>query len=111
MTLLLITHEPRLAARCDRICAWMTGAYSRGRRGAPRAAQRARERPGARLRLARRELRGGLKGCVVFLACLVLGVAAIAGVGVINAGVLEGLERDARRCSAATSRSRSATCR
>jgi putative ABC transport system permease protein len=46
-------------------------------------------------RLARRELRGGLRGFAVFLACLTLGVAAIAAVGVINAGVLEGLKRDA----------------
>lgn len=46
-------------------------------------------------RLARRELRGGLRGFAVFLACLTLGVAAIAAVGVINAGVLEGLQRDA----------------
>ena len=46
-------------------------------------------------RIARRELRGGLRGFAVFLACLTLGVAAIAAVGVINAGVLEGLKRDA----------------
>ena len=39
-------------------------------------------------RLARRELRGGFKGLGVFLACLALGVAAIAAVGVVNAGVL-----------------------
>ena len=45
-------------------------------------------------RLARRELRSGLAGFAVFLACLTLGVAAIAAVGVINAGVLEGLEKD-----------------
>lgn len=32
-------------------------------------------------RLARRELRGGLAGFRIFFACLVLGVAAIAGVG------------------------------
>ncbi|HXV73628.1 MAG TPA: ABC transporter permease, partial [Sphingomonadales bacterium] len=36
------------------------------------------------LRIALRELRGGLKGFRVFLACLVLGVAAIAGVGVVT---------------------------
>ena len=36
--------------------------------------------------LARRELRGGVRGFVVFLACLALGVGAIAAVGVINAG-------------------------
>ena len=32
-------------------------------------------------RLAMRELRGGLRGFRIFLACLVLGVAAIAAVG------------------------------
>jgi putative ABC transport system permease protein len=46
-------------------------------------------------RLARRELRGGLRGFWVFLACLTLGVAAIAAVGTINAGVIEGVRRDA----------------
>ena len=46
-------------------------------------------------RLARRELRGGLRGFVVFLACLTLGVAAIAAVGVLNAGVIDGVKRDA----------------
>ncbi|MGI9510934.1 MAG: ABC transporter permease, partial [Geminicoccaceae bacterium] len=45
-------------------------------------------------RLARRELRSGFTGSLVFLACLTLGVAAIAAVGVINAGVLDGLEED-----------------
>lgn len=45
-------------------------------------------------RLARRELRSGFAGSIVFLACLTLGVAAIAAVGVINAGVLQGLEED-----------------
>ena len=45
-------------------------------------------------RLARRELRNGFTGSMVFLACLTLGVAAIAAVGVINAGVMEGLEHD-----------------
>ena len=33
------------------------------------------------VRLMRRELRGGLRGFRVFLACLTLGVAVIAGVG------------------------------
>ncbi len=46
-------------------------------------------------RLARRELRSGFRGFIVFLACLTLGVGAIAAVGVLNAGVIEGLERDA----------------
>lgn len=46
-------------------------------------------------RLARRELRGSLDRLAVFLACLTLGVAAIAAVGVINAAVIAGLQRDA----------------
>lgn len=45
-------------------------------------------------RIARRELRGGLKGFRVFLACLALGVAAIAAVGSIASSVIAGLEED-----------------
>jgi putative ABC transport system permease protein len=42
-------------------------------------------------RLARRELRGGLAGFRVFLACLALGVAAIAAVGTVRAAIERGL--------------------
>ena len=42
--------------------------------------------------LARRELRGGLRGFWVFLFCLMLGVAAIAGVGMVRAGIAAGLQ-------------------
>jgi len=45
-------------------------------------------------RLARRELRGGLRGFRIFLACLALGVAAIAGVGTVRAAIQAGLERE-----------------
>jgi putative ABC transport system permease protein len=45
-------------------------------------------------RLARRELRGGIGGFRVFLACLTLGVGAIAAVGSIAAAVLAGLAAD-----------------
>ncbi|MEQ8357565.1 MAG: FtsX-like permease family protein [Kiloniellaceae bacterium] len=48
------------------------------------------------LRLARRELRGGLKGFRIFLACLTLGVTAIAGVGSVSESMLTGLQRDGR---------------
>ncbi|WP_022702649.1 ABC transporter permease [Pseudorhodobacter ferrugineus] len=44
-------------------------------------------------KLARRELRGGLKGFRVFLACLALGVAAIAAVGMVRAAIEGGLEQ------------------
>ncbi len=43
------------------------------------------------LTIARRELRGGLRGFRVFLACLALGVAAIAAVGTLRAGIQQGL--------------------
>ncbi len=43
------------------------------------------------LRIARRELRGGIAGFRVFLACLALGVAAIAGVGLVRSGIEGGL--------------------
>ena len=42
-------------------------------------------------RIARRELRGGLRGFGVFLACLALGVAAIAGVGMVRSAIQAGL--------------------
>src|ERR1700730_16572729 len=47
-------------------------------------------------RLARREMRGGLRGFGIFLACLTLGVAAIAGVASLAAAVYAGLKGDAR---------------
>ncbi|MEC3862704.1 FtsX-like permease family protein [Mesobacterium sp. TK19101] len=43
-------------------------------------------------RFARRELRGGLRGFRIFLACLALGVAAIAGVGSVRSAIEAGLE-------------------
>ncbi len=48
------------------------------------------------LRLARRELRGGIRGLRVFLACLSLGVTAIAGIGSLAASVVAGIKADAR---------------
>ncbi len=49
------------------------------------------------LRLALRELRGGLKGFGIFLACIALGVAAIAGVTSISRSLTEGLTREGRK--------------
>jgi len=48
-------------------------------------------------RLARRELRGGLKGFRVFLACLALGVGAIAAVGWSSSAIIGGLRADAKQ--------------
>jgi putative ABC transport system permease protein len=46
------------------------------------------------LRLAVRDLRGGVRGFGVFLSCLALGVAAIAGVGSLARSLSEGLARE-----------------
>src|SRR5690625_1436120 len=48
------------------------------------------------LRLARRELRGGLAGFRVFLLCLVLGVGGIAAVGSLSKAITEGLTNEGR---------------
>ena len=45
---------------------------------------------------ARRELRAGIAGFRVFLACLALGVGAIAGVNAVSQAIQEALQRDAR---------------
>jgi putative ABC transport system permease protein len=48
------------------------------------------------LRLALRELRGGLRGFRIFIACLVLGVGTIAGIGSLGASVGAAIRADAR---------------
>src|SRR5262245_4063606 len=48
------------------------------------------------LRLALRELRAGLRGFYVFIACIALGVLAIAAVGSLSASLDNGLAREGR---------------
>ncbi|WP_291855746.1 ABC transporter permease [Bradyrhizobium sp.] len=48
------------------------------------------------LRYALREMRGGLRGFYVFIACIALGVMAIAGVGSVAASLSAGLAREGR---------------
>jgi putative ABC transport system permease protein len=48
------------------------------------------------LRYALRELRGGLRGFYVFIACIALGVMAISGVGSVAASLGEGLAHEGR---------------
>jgi putative ABC transport system permease protein len=52
--------------------------------------------PAIPLRFALRELRGGLRGFYVFIACIALGVAAIAGVGSTAGSLIDGLAREGR---------------
>jgi len=49
---------------------------------------------GLAFRLARRELRSGLAGFRVFVACLVLGVTAIAAVGSVASALVQGLAEE-----------------
>ncbi len=51
---------------------------------------------GLTLRLAMRELRGGLRGFYVFIACIALGVAAISAVGSFAQSLADGLARQGR---------------
>ena len=100
MTLLLITHEPPLAARCTDQVLMADGRLHQPVVAAGRATRGIRRRRrmselALAWRFARRELRAGLQGLVVFLACLSPGVAAIATVGVINSGVVDAVQRDA----------------
>jgi putative ABC transport system permease protein len=46
------------------------------------------------LKLARREMRSGFSGFRIFFACLVLGVAAVAGVGSLSSALLTGLAEE-----------------
>ena len=48
------------------------------------------------MRYALREMRSGLRGFYVFIACIALGVMAIAGVGSVAASLSEGLAREGR---------------
>ena len=47
-------------------------------------------------RFARRELRAGTHGFRLFIACLILGVAAIAGIGSISAAAISGIAANAK---------------
>ena len=48
------------------------------------------------LRFALRELRGGLTGFYVFLACIALGVAAISGVNAVALSITQGIAQEGR---------------
>ncbi len=90
-TLLLITHDPALAARCGR--------QVRIADGRVRSAHD-RLHPGARGSCAT-----GVRGLRIVLACLALGVAAIAAVGSLRAGIEPGWRPKGGACWAATWRS------
>ena len=51
---------------------------------------------GLAFRMARRELRTGLRGFLVFLICLIIGVGSIAAVQSLSQGLTESLEHDSK---------------
>src|ERR1700674_801463 len=68
----------------------------RGVAAAPAAARGRFASIALTLRLALRDLRGGLRGFYVFIACIALGVAAIAAVGSFADSLADGLGREGR---------------
>ena len=52
---------------------------------------------GVAFRFALRELRGGLRGFRIFVACLAVGVAAVAAVGSTTSAIRDGIEADGRK--------------
>jgi putative ABC transport system permease protein len=48
-------------------------------------------------KFAFRELRNGIRGFRIFIACLILGVSTIAGIGTLNESIEGGLKRDGRK--------------
>jgi putative ABC transport system permease protein len=63
---------------------------------APLSTARPRVHGWLALRFALREMRGGLRGFYVFVSCIALGVAAIAGVGSVAGSLADGLAREGR---------------
>src|SRR5690606_31904139 len=92
----------RRAARGRLPCA--RAASSSRRRSPPQAPEGARMTetmsPGHALRLAfrfsAREMRGGLSGFLIFIACIALGVAAIGGVNSLARSIATGIESQGR---------------
>ena len=101
MTLVLVTHDPALAARCSRQVAMRSGRIeaapalrrATGMNGAGDAVRRrtARRSP---LRFSLREMRGGLSGFLIFLTCIALGVAAIGGVNSVARSITAGVANE-----------------
>ena len=84
-TLLLITHDPVLGGALSADCQNRRRPYRQGGVMTPLSVV-----------VARRELRGSLKGFGIFVACLALGVAAIAGAASLDASLRRSLSEDSR---------------
>ena len=92
-TLVLVTHDPGLAARCGRRVRLRSGRIESD--GGLMSASRFRALPFG-LRFALRDLLGDPRGFGIFIACIVIGVAAISGVSGLARSLSEGLAREGR---------------
>ena len=90
---------PALAARCDRVVRLRSGRIETPRLGTRddcRATRFSRQDFRWRLRFALRDLIGDPRGFGVFIACIVIGVAAISGVNGLSRALSQGLAREGR---------------
>ena len=94
-TLVLVTHDAALAAPLQPTRAAALGPHRGERAGGVMSALRFGALPFA-LRFALRDLLGDPRGFGVFIACIVIGVAAISGVSGLSRSLAQGLAREGR---------------
>eukprot|EP01032_Pedospumella_encystans_P031437 gene31437-35489_t len=95
MTLILVTHDPSLAARCTRQIRVASGQIAGDSRN-EQARLASVSRLSVAFRIALRELRGGLKGFSIFLACIALGTGAIAAVNSVSTAITDAISSEGR---------------
>ena len=102
-TLILVTHDAALAralrprgAAALRPHRRRDGLREWRRMSLPPRASADAARRSCRCASRLREMRGGLRGFYVFIACIALGVMAIAGVGSFSGSLADGLAREGR---------------
>ena len=94
-TLVLVTHDAALAQRCDRVVRLRSGRIEAEHAHRQREPVAQRDRSPAALRACAR-CAAACAASAVFISCIALGVAAIAGVGSFARSLADGLAREGR---------------